>query len=185
MRPDLVHIYTLANDWTKEIEKALLKVENQRRHEIHTKPFPDETSVFLPTLTKEARIRLLTLKVWCKRYCITPEFILETLTLRYKSHRNCKPNEVRLGLPLSTITGPKARKIVEEEVKRSYPNNENFKVASLPPQVPPMRGLKYDSVDQMVARYSSVITARHAAQQSAERIHRRKFRKENKPSFEY
>ncbi len=185
MRPELVLIYKEANDWTREIEKALLKVENQRRREIHAEPFPDETPVFLPTLTKEARIRLLTLKVWCKRYCIMPEFILDTLTLRYKIHRNCKPNEVRLGLPLSTITGPKARKIIEEEVKSAYPNHENFKIAALPPQVQPMRGLEYDSVDQMVARYSSVITARHAAQQSAERIHRRKFRKENKPGFEY
>jgi hypothetical protein len=69
------------------------------------------------------------------RYCVTPEFILDVLTLVYKQGRKYDPNndkELHLGLPASLIASASARQRLEEAVIKTYPNGENRKSYNLP-----------------------------------------------------
>jgi len=148
----------MVTEWKSRLEKALLKVENDRRAVSNFPRLPPETIVWLPA-GPNANLYLLTLKVWCIRYCVTPEFVLEHLTLYYRNLRRYDPKstEVTLGLPASTLASTTARKHIEEMVIRVYPNGENRKIVSQPPVFIPARNLNYENPDEALRQYAQGI----------------------------
>ena len=146
------------NDWMERLKLALLHVENQRRREGQFPPLPEDTCVWLPQ-GPNAELSMLTLKVWTLRYCITPEFLMDTLTLCFRNGRRYDPKDpdIRLGIPASIISGTAARNYVEEAVLKTFPNGENRKVASQPHPRILKQKLDYDNPDQALKEYAKGI----------------------------
>lgn len=155
-------------EWRSRIEKALLSVENRRRNEKHQPYYPENVPVKIPQ-GPNADLWLLNLRVWCLRYCVSPEFVIETLTRKMKYLRKIPYDEIiALGISASTLGGAKARQFVEDEVFLQYPNGENLKIAIIP-EPPLVRIRPHDTPDQMVRNYSHAI-------EDAQRKHQHKIR---------
>ena len=113
-------------EWTERVREALLAVNKeswQRKGMVQ----PKYEQVFLPR-----HFGLLTWKVWCQRYNVSPEFLL-TFILRWYEHcrrpsRN--PKVLALGLPTALITGSSARLALEDHIKCLYPAGENLRDAA-------------------------------------------------------
>ena len=113
-------------EWTERVREALLAVNKeswQRKGMVQ----PKYEQVFFP-----GHFGLLTWKVWCQRYNVSPEFLL-TFILRWYEHcrrpsRN--PKVLALGLPTALITGSSARLALEDHIKRLYPAGENLRDAA-------------------------------------------------------
>lgn len=149
-------------EWKRRLEKALLSVENSRRRVHGQSMLPEDTLVWMPE-GPNARLNLLTLKTWCIRYCVAPEFILDVLTIAYRNIRKDGgvPRTIYLGLPAGVITGPRARKIIEDAVLKTYPNGENRKAAFQPRPRIPKREWDIDDIDKALRQYTrSMKTAR-------------------------
>jgi hypothetical protein len=118
--------------WTREVSQAILRLENQRRREQHQPTISSETYVEMPTGPK-ASLQLMNLHTWSIRYCVSIEALLEILQRIYQNVYEYKDNGTPgLHVPLALLTGPSARKRLEMELKRMYPNGENFQTASTP-----------------------------------------------------
>ena len=150
---------TEIREWVERLKQALLTVENRRRVEAQFKPLPEDTVVWMPN-NPNAEFSLLTLKVWSLRYCVTPEFLLDTLTLCFRNCRRQSPQQqdVQLGLPAVLICGPRARQYVEEAVLRAFPNGENYKTKRQP-QVRIPRWKRNGNLDLDLEEYTRMITA--------------------------
>ncbi len=178
---DRPFVKQITDEWLLAIEDSLARVENQRRRMINLKPFDEETPVWISTKKNpNAPLQLLNWKVWMKRYCISLDFIIETLTRVYAKSRHCGPNEIRLGLAINTITGEAARQVIEDEVKRAYPDGENFMSANNSQSEEPLESLEYESSEDLVAKYSSIMQGRQDSFASRkEKNYHRNFRKVN------
>ena len=147
--------------WTTRVQEALLRVENHRRRETNRSPYPKNVYVNVP-LGPNAALFLLTLKVWTIRYCVTLDFLLDVLMMRFKQQRRYDPNsnrELNLGLTAALLVGVDARQCVEESVIKAFPNAENYKMASQPYVPIPLYSLDTDEPDVALKEYKRVIRA--------------------------
>lgn len=169
----------------QKIEKALLQIENRKRINSNQKPFPDDTRVFL-AVGPNANLLYLNLRVWSIRYCVSLEFILETLLDYFSFNRGYSrkrtSDEVRLGIPANLICGIRSRQILEDTIIQMYPDGENFRQMNQKPKIP-IKPVKYDSLREMVSKYSKRMEKRQLENTAKERIYKRKFRQENQPNF--
>lgn len=120
-------------DWRKRLERAFLKVVNTKRRAHNQTPFSSTTLVHLPR-GENANLFLLTLKVWCVKYHVTPEWMLEQLMWLYRNRRppDDGPNQINLGIAAPVLVGTVARNFIEERIKLEFPNDENIKSQSTP-----------------------------------------------------
>lgn len=120
-------------DWHKRLERALLNVVNNKRKARNTTLYPRDTPVYIPN-GPNANLFLLTLKVWCIKHHVTPEWLIEQLIFRFKHLRKPDedPDQINLQLPAPMLVGTVARNFIEEALKLSFPNNENKKSQSIP-----------------------------------------------------
>lgn len=131
-------------EWRKRLSKAFLAVVNNKRKAKNLPLFHKTIVIDMPE-GPNANLFLLTLKVWCIRYHVTPEWILEQLLWLYKGRRKPDDNEhqINLGLPAPMLVGTVARNYIEEALKLQFPNGENRSSKSIP--VP--QGIKVDHLD--------------------------------------
>lgn len=144
-------------EWKGRLRKALLITENEKRMQMKLPPYPESTYVELPSGVN-ANLQLLNLKVWCLRYQVTPEFLLEQILFFYsKLRKTARLQEgVYIGLPASNVVAVGVRVFIEESVKRVYPNNENRKILSQPlPSVIPVDNS--ETVEEMLESYKTHI----------------------------
>jgi hypothetical protein len=142
--------------WKARLERALLKVEERERQE----PLPRSARAWLPG----DGFRLLNLKVWCERYRVPPEFVLEAVLARFSRSRRKdeKSGHVALGLPASMASGISARCAVEEAVVKAFPCGENRKAVEAASTRPAAK-ISYDDPEGMVRAYSSAMEKRQRA----------------------
>jgi hypothetical protein len=146
--------------WIKEIEQALLRNENTRRAAAGESTLDATTFVFVSN--SQSAFRFLNWKVWTVRYSINLDMLLEIILTSFGRARHYLSNdiEVRLGLPVSMVTGVEARRKVEDAVFTMYPNGENYKSKNQAEQLPPIDLLNYDDADELVATYASAMKNR-------------------------
>jgi hypothetical protein len=159
----------MIDEWRETFSAALLRVENKRRSEMRMPVInPGDVEILIPQGIN-ADMWMLNIRVWCLRYSVSPEFIIEALTRMLKyMRRKYRTNIIALGLPAHIVGGAKARQLIEDEVLLQYPNNENLKIAQQPE--PALVRIKpYVTMDQMVSGYSKAV-------ESAQRKHQRKIR---------
>jgi hypothetical protein len=146
-------------DWRKRLEKAFLSVVNTKRRLRNQLPYSKNTQIDLPSRSN-ANLRLLTLKVWCLRYSVTPEWMLEQLLYLFRNRRNSDddPTQLVLGLPAELLVGTVASNYIQERLQLDFPNGENKKSLNTP--VP--RVLKQDdwdfSIPDTLEKYTQAIT---------------------------
>jgi hypothetical protein len=146
--------------WITRVQEALLRMENCRRRETNRPLYPKDVFVCVP-FGPNAALLLLTLKVWTIRYCVTLDFLLDVLTLRFKNKRRYDPNNDRtltLGLPAPLLVGTDARQCVEEAIVKAFPNGENYKMARQPYVPIPLYSLD-DEPEVALQEYKRVIRA--------------------------
>lgn len=83
---------------------------------------------FYGQLPWEDQLRLLTLKMWERKYHVSLHFILSTLIPFWKAMMESKrrrTNEQSLGIRIATLTGKVSEKILQKEIQKHYPNGEN------------------------------------------------------------
>ncbi len=150
---------TIEREWAEEVERTLLLVEDRKRLRANLPPAKWER-VFMPT--PDQRLSLLNWKVWTLRYHVSLDFLLTFFLRIYADQRKISRDHrtLSLGLPVSMVTGPGARKRLEEEVARMYPNREN-RLADRSPFFLPVKRLAYDDLDQMTEKYGAVMLKRH------------------------
>ena len=180
----------IVDDWRKRLTKALIRVENRIRAEKNLPQFSEDSEVYLPC-GPNARLYLLTLKVWALRYSVSPEFILDHVLEIYRRNRRLKPfmtSELTLGLSAHLVSGAAARESLSELVSKTYSNDENLKVLRQP-VLPNIRFIvnENNTLDQILARYGKAIEqaqkkyetqTRRMTQVSAERSYRRSIRED-------
>lgn len=151
------------DDWRNRLKKALLNIENQKRIELKFKPYPKDIEIGFPSGVN-ADLFLLTLKVWCLRYYVTPEFLVEQILTLYKGARKIPVGphgELHIGLGASVMAGVRSRSFLEESIGEAYPNKENYKILAqpVPPNIPKD---DCDTIEQMIERYEEHLQkARH------------------------
>jgi hypothetical protein len=103
-------------------------IEHWRNHVKHTISQLHQVPEGQVRLTNKPaeRLRMLTWKAWCYRYHISLTFILETLLRRFSYIRPIQPGS--LNMPITTLTGPKAQEILEQEILKTFPNGENLEM---------------------------------------------------------
>ena len=141
---------------------------------------PIYKDVYVPLPQKDAdRKRLLNLLVWSRRYNVTVEFILDALLGYFKNFR--KPSS-GIGVSVVSLTGVRARQIVEEAVVKAYPAGEN-ETAARQAQRNKILGISGTAmkdhggdIDKMVASYSRTMRDRHRAALDTEQFNQRPWR---------
>lgn len=115
-------------DWRKRLEKALLVVINSKRRARNQLPFPNSIIIYLPK-GPNANLHLLTLKVWCIKYSVTPEWMIEQLMWLFRSRREPDngPDQIHLGIAAHVLVGTVARNFIQERLVIDFPNGENRK----------------------------------------------------------
>jgi hypothetical protein len=149
------------NAWDEVIRQAFLRFENRLRQERQLRPFPDTVTIHVPSGPRST-LQLLNWKIWCTRYSVSVDFIMETLLFCYARCRRLskKENEIQLGLASGLLTGSRARQLVEEAVARAYPNGENYKVAHQPKIPLPVDNWDYDSPEDFTVQYAATMDQR-------------------------
>jgi hypothetical protein len=163
--------------WRCTLEHALLRLENRRRVDAQQLPYPPSTVVWLPS-SPQANTSFLTLKVWSIRYSVTPEFLLDVLTTRFRSARrpSKRENELSLGLPANIFAGAAACTAVEEAIVKAYPNQENVKVKHQP-LIQIQQKVDLEDPDAYQKRIYAARTAFSERLQAREKGYKRNFRK--------
>ncbi len=158
--------------------RALLRVENSRRRDVQLPDLPKSTPVWFPT-GPVADLHLLTLDVWRIRYCVTAEFIIETIIRRFRNMRRLPTtnveSSVQLGLPANIMAGTEARRCLEERIAKDFPNQENIRVKQQP-KVSVMPELSYTTIEEMLTQYNDAVAQVHK-NCKAERKSTRPYRK--------
>jgi hypothetical protein len=150
----------LVRNWRARLKKALLKVENQRRTE-KDQPLATDAAILNGPA---ADLYLLNLRSWMLRYGVSPEFILDALLKRwakwqYKTaYRNSDRKTVRLHIPARMLGSAASREAVEDAVRSTYPNGEQWrmKLVEIARSITPMRKIQYkpeESDDEYIARH--------------------------------
>jgi len=103
--------------WIKQIERALAQYEN-----IH----PSYVVNLRKLIGTKHGFLLLNWKSWSQRYAVSVDFILTTLLDYYGKRRQQRQGKVSLGIATTSLTGTRAREIVEHEVAAQFPGGENF-----------------------------------------------------------
>lgn len=71
------------------------------------------------------KLRLLAFEIWCrKKHIVLKEalsIVLNTWTNKYS-----KNSKYGIGIKISTLVGPRSKEILEEYIKKNYPNRENI-----------------------------------------------------------
>jgi hypothetical protein len=148
-------------EWNHKIEFAILNYENKIRHFQNKPPLRAEARVTVPSGAL-AQLMLYNWKIWTIRYCVSLDFIIETIFTRYDMMRLKSSSEaiVQFGLATNLVTGPKARQIVEEAVVKAYPNLENYRVAKQQMPPIPLKDLVYDTLEGFVSAYDKMMKRR-------------------------
>lgn len=158
------------------VRSALVQIEKRRC----ARECIDYTDAYVTLPQKDAdRKRLLNLLVWSRRYNVTVEFILGALLNYFKNFR--KPSS-GLGLAVVSLTGIRARQIVEEAVVNAYPAGEN-ETAARQAQRNKILGISGmamkdhgGDIDKMVASYSRTMRDRHRTALDTEQFNQRPWR---------
>jgi hypothetical protein len=91
--------------------------------------------------------------------------------------RRTHPGATQFGLPIALVTGPAARQAVEEAVVRAFPCGENYRASPPQHQILPLAGLRYESPEEMTARYGRVMEARQRVISGPKRRGKRNYRR--------
>ncbi len=156
----------------KRFSKALLRVENAKRREAHLPELPKSTPVYLPE-GRIADLYLLTLEVWRLRYCVSADFIIDSLLTRFRYARRLPPatipESLDLGLYASTMAGIEARKYIEERITKDFPNKENIRVKHQQ-KISLMPELEFETIEQMLEQYNQAVQQEQARLKSQARV---------------
>lgn len=79
---------------------------------------------FRMNLKRPDQLRLLNLWIWSRRYHVSPAWVVKTLLGYWKG---VYKREGPLGVRLAVLTGKTSREILQKQVERAYPNQENLK----------------------------------------------------------
>lgn len=71
--------------------------------------------------------RLLVLRTWALRYRVTVEEILDLLVPTMRKQRTLKKTAF-LGFQIATLTGQWGETLLQEKLKKRYPNGQNFEL---------------------------------------------------------
>src|SRR5215469_2288739 len=143
------------NDWRRRVEKALRRVTNAKRKTCALPALSKDIPVHIPS-GSNANMYLLTLKVWCLRYHVTPEWLLEQLLFRFRNNRKTdeNSNEINLGLPIHLLIGTVAQNTIHDALLRDFPSSENQKITAMPvPREIKITNLDF-SLDDAVKTYT-------------------------------
>lgn len=141
-----------------ELQHILRTLEAQE-HNTSTQTTYKKRPVFLP-VARNSDLILLNLKVWTTRYCVSLQFILETLLHTFRhSRKPGKKTSVTLGLPARTLAGLRAKKYLTQALAQSFPNNENYK-STVSQTLPPLEPFDCEDPDEFVKQYTKAIRAR-------------------------
>lgn len=164
--------------WRNRIEAALRVIENHRRREKGLPAHQDDVSIYLP---KEdhlpSMLRLMNLQVWCLRYKINLEFILDTLLKKYDGvrRRNLTQRKgISLGIPITLLTGTSSRRWIETAVQRAYPMKENLRQQGSPLTIPLLHFTEVKS-QRLSVVYDAAVRHRQK-ENSKQRSYRRNWR---------
>jgi hypothetical protein len=98
----------------QELTKALSELEQKPEH------------LCVLKFSRDNWVRLLNLKVWSQKYCLSLQEILKVL-LKGKFGKIRKTHRyATLGIVPAVLTGPSSQQTIEQYVKTQYPQQENF-----------------------------------------------------------
>lgn len=144
-------LHELVVEWRAILEKSLIRAENQRRKVFRHRSVHPHARVYLP-LGGNADLSLLNLRVWCLRYSVTAEWIVEQILALPGRQVSPDPRRITFGFPAARIGSASTREYIERRVVECFPNRENENALRVPP-IPEIRVDRYDTLDAMVERY--------------------------------
>lgn len=100
-------------DWQTTLKRALFRVENRIRERRSKPPLLRDTPVMIP-VGQNADLFLLTWKIWCARYHVSIDFLLDWLLYKFRFHRTHHSEYISLGINLRVLTAPSTRRNFEE-----------------------------------------------------------------------
>lgn len=161
--------------WLQKVRQALSRIEKV-----------DPDAIILSFNTNH-HFRLLNLRVWCLRYHVSLDFILEFLLHHYfQNIRKASPYNntkiIQLGVAIPALCGEASRHAIEQEILHRFPANENDhiyksqlfqKAADLksPRLVAPTDNLQEDT-----KRYLSTMRTRNQRLNNTSKLKRRPWR---------
>jgi len=77
-------------------------------------------------LTRLDQQRLLTLRAWATRYKVSLHFILSLLLSFWLKKGFKNRTDSYLGVRISSLTGKRSKRLLEDEVLKQFPNNEHI-----------------------------------------------------------
>jgi len=110
---EMENLDRLANSYMHQVERELREIRK------------DNVNLFL---NQKDKYRLLTLRVWSDKYKVDLKFILSTLVPfweKFIQRRSKKMKQSGLNVRVSTLTGNKSEEILQDSIKRAFPNGEN------------------------------------------------------------
>jgi hypothetical protein len=84
-------------------------------------------------LKQPDRYRLLILKSWIDRYNVSLRYILETVLPFWESFVQKRSPRLKgrgLNVRVSTLTGKKSESILQEQIKKDFPNGANYVISN-------------------------------------------------------
>ena len=162
-------------EWHARLKKAFLSVVNSKRKAQNMEPYPPSILIFIPK-GPNANLRLLTLKVWCMRHHITPEWLIEKLMYRFRGIRKQVdyPDRIVLGLNASILIGTASQNTIKEVMEREFPDRENLKSQRTPiPQEIHVKDLDL-SIPMAVDKYADAIAKERIRLEKATKIKRKR-----------
>ena len=107
-----------------EVNANVLEVDNILRTKFNKQ-------LFYPK--QEDQLRLLRLRLWSERYCVSIEYLLDKLIPHFEKiamrHRGKAFKSKGIGTTISVLTGPAAEEFIIQQVGKDFPNNENKSAA--------------------------------------------------------
>ena len=167
----------IAERWHTRLQQALLTIVNQQRRASNTTAL--RLPVVLPGSSAATELYLLNLRVWTLRYSVSPEFVLEAILIRYPDALRVDKKCVLLALPAARLGGVAAREAVEQAVRRTYPNGENWRATNSPTliNIIPPTHLDLDHPEASLHRYrNKILRVRRKLEEQRTSI-RRNYRK--------
>ena len=118
-------------------------------------------------------LRLMNWKVWTRRYNVSLEFILDTIFLHYNRKVRRGKKYVSVGVPVSLLTGEKAREVIEQALSRLYTEQENVAAAKSDLRLK-ILGTTKVSTESSMAEYARIMQHRREATVQAAALYKRR-----------
>jgi hypothetical protein len=140
-------LLSVASAWNLKVRKTL------QQHGVHW---------FQQNKTNQ--LRLLNWKVWCLRYGVTLDWIIQQVLFRYQHVRQARGATGSLGIQINAITGERFRQYIEERAAKDYPNGEQLeaqrseqqaRMLAIPRQILKTKEEEEEDLDHFITRYQT------------------------------